>query len=99
MFGRQPPQQTDSQLAAPQPGEHEDGAQQKAKMIMMMILMMIMMLPEAQGQYKDAVVITLARVGGGIRQVSRADLIKKAPGVLILVMEALTGGRVTPGAS
>ena len=53
------------------------------------------MLPEAQGQHKNTVVITLARVGGGIRQVSRADLIKKAPGVLILVMEALTGGRVT----
>ena len=53
------------------------------------------MLPEAQGQHKDAVVITLARVGGGVRKVSRADLIKIAPSVLILVMEALTGGRVT----
>ena len=61
-----------------------------------MMMIMMMMLPEAQGQYKDTVVITLARVGGGIRKVSRADLIKIAPGVLILVMEALTGGRVTP---
>ena len=53
------------------------------------------MLPEAQGQHQDAVVITIARVGGGIRKMSGADIIKIAPSVLILVMEALTGGRVT----
>ena len=50
--------------------------------------------PDSQGHPEDAAVITPPGAEA-ITVGDRADLLEIGPGVLILVMEALTGGRVT----